>query len=162
MLAKSQRLKTILLSLAILELAAFILVASWLGFGNTLVILILCSVIGVAWLQRLGVNLNQSLRPEANMRAMQLQPEKMIAAILFIIPGFITALLGLLLLIPALRRTATRFKFFSMIPQPFQTKAHPHSKPHSDSHAGDNNVIEGEFKREDSDQHQSSDHHSKK
>jgi UPF0716 protein FxsA len=102
-----------LLVLPVAELAAFILVASQVGFVTALGLLILISLGGVLVLRHAGGAAVTRLRTAAGaseIRGIALDgsgTSTALGGILMLIPGFITGVLGLLMLVPATRSWLT-------------------------------------------------------
>lgn len=99
--------------LPITELALFILVAQLIGFGNALLIQLGSMALGLIAIQLLGAaslrDVQASLvRQEAPGPAMVRGACILLGGALMILPGFLTDLLGLLLLIPGVPRLAGR------------------------------------------------------
>ena len=99
-----------LLALPFLELAAFIAVAQAIGFLPTLALLLMTSFAGALVLRHAGGNHVARVRlalSEGNVTALQADGDgalTLLAGILLLIPGFITDVVGLLLLLGPLRR----------------------------------------------------------
>jgi UPF0716 protein FxsA len=108
-----------LLALPLLELVAFIVVAALIGFGWALGLILASSVAGFLILRHAGGNHIQRVRVavgNGNFAALRTDSAVgpiLLAGILLLIPGFITDLLALLLLVPPLRRLATGLDAFS-------------------------------------------------
>jgi UPF0716 protein FxsA len=102
-----------LLVLPVAELAAFILVASQFGFATALGLLILISLAGVLVLRHAGGAAVTRLRTAAGggeIRGIALDSSgtsTALGGILMVIPGFITGVLGVLVLMPATRAWLT-------------------------------------------------------
>jgi len=98
------------LALPFLELAAFIAVAGAIGFLWALTLVVATSMTGVLVLHHAGGNHIARVRVamgEGGFTALQADSTgtlTLFAGILLLIPGFITDVLGLLLLLPPLRR----------------------------------------------------------
>lgn len=95
----------------IIEIAMFIQVGQWLGVGLTLALVIITTLTGVGLLRQQGVNFK--LWSEINTQISQGQMPLpailsalllLFAALLLMVPGFVTDVTGLLLLIPITRR----------------------------------------------------------
>jgi UPF0716 protein FxsA len=95
------------------EIAVFIVVAHWLGVGLTLLLLVATSLLGGWLLRREGGRAWRALR-EAGMAG---RPDlvagvnqgvlgRLLGGLLLAIPGFLTDVAGLALLVPAVRRFA--------------------------------------------------------
>jgi len=90
------------------EIAGFIIVGRLIGVLPTLALLLLAMVAGFALLRQYGENLmvqvqNQFLQGNFSQRTIGEGTLVITAAILFIIPGFFSDIIGLLLLVPPVR-----------------------------------------------------------
>jgi UPF0716 protein FxsA len=112
-----------LLVLPLAELAAFILVASQVGFTTALGLVILISLAGVLVLRHVGGGAVTRLRTAAGrseVRGVALDDTgTALGGILMVIPGFITGALGLLMILPATRDwlAATTLRLFTQRPR---------------------------------------------
>lgn len=106
-------LKMIALALLVLpaaEIAAFVAVASIVGLAPAFVLLILVSVAGIMVLRRVGEGAVARLRSttrEVEMTTVNLDGSRAATAlggILLVIPGFITGLVGMLVIFPRTRK----------------------------------------------------------
>lgn len=93
----------------ILEIAGFILVGDWLGLWPTLGLVVLAVVVGISLIRWQGLNTlrraqEASARGELPVGAMLDSACIVIASFFLIIPGFLSDLLAILLLIRPLRR----------------------------------------------------------
>jgi len=106
-------LPLVLIGLPLAEIAVFIKVGAWLGLGPTLAAILLAALAGI-WLIR-----HQSLATLAKVRAALERREAptaelfdgaclLVAGLLLILPGFISDLAALLLLIAPLRQALRR------------------------------------------------------
>ncbi len=100
-----------LLLLPAAELVVFILVAQTIGWLWALALCLATSFAGAILLRAGGANLRRfrAVLSDDGARIVQLEGPGLgllLAGILLLLPGFITDLLGLLLLVPALRRAA--------------------------------------------------------
>ena len=126
----------------LIEIALFVTLGGALGLWLTLAIVLGTGILGVSLLQRLGLRSADRLRAEmGRMRDPLGQAGDSallaLAALLLILPGFLTDALGALLLIPPLRRLiiaqlTARMGFVSM------RSDHP-------ARRSDGIVIDGEF-----------------
>lgn len=92
----------------LVEIALFVTVGSALGLGLTLLVVLGTGLLGVAILRGQGMQsagrLRQSMASLRNPLAMAGSDMlRMLAGVLLVLPGFLTDVLGLLLLIPAVR-----------------------------------------------------------
>lgn len=101
------------LATPILEIATFILVGQRIGVGPTLLLVVFAGFAGVMILRRQGLGALKKLN--RNLRRESLSGEGLadnlliaIAAVLLIIPGFLTDIVALLLLLPPVRRLIWR------------------------------------------------------
>jgi UPF0716 protein FxsA len=90
------------------ELVVYVLVASWIGLGWTLLATLATSAIGWVLLARQGTRALADLRERARTRqtaGKELGDAGLVAAggVLMILPGFITDVIGLLCLLPGTR-----------------------------------------------------------
>jgi UPF0716 protein FxsA len=114
-----------LLVLPLAELAAFILVASQVGFTTALGLVILISLVGVLVLRHVGGSAVTRLRTAADrseVRGVGLGGPgtgTALGGILMVIPGFITGALGLLMILPATRDwlAGTTLRLFTQRPR---------------------------------------------
>ena len=91
-----------LLAWPLAELVALWAVAQWLGWGWALLLLIAGSVLGLAVLRRAGAALARHAALAAS-QGRSLAPEPVVrvaAGLLLAIPGFLTDIVGLVLLVP--------------------------------------------------------------
>jgi len=99
------------LALPLMELAVFIAVAATIGFGWALTLLLFTSLAGALVLRHAGGSHIARARValgEGNFTALQADGSgalTLLAGILLLIPGFITDVVGLLLLLAPLQRT---------------------------------------------------------
>jgi UPF0716 protein FxsA len=105
----------ILLLLPLVEIAGFVLVGQWLGVLPTLALVLGSSVLGLLVLKSNGISLAQRLRrpqnatPEETAKTLVDGTAQVVGGILLLLPGFITDILGLLLLVPLVRTTLWGF-----------------------------------------------------
>jgi UPF0716 protein FxsA len=104
-------LALIFLVVPVVELAVIIQVGQWLGVADTLVLLVLISVVG-AWLaKREGIGVWRRIQRQLELGRMpgnELLDGLLIlfAGVLLLTPGFLSDLLGIFLLLPPTRATA--------------------------------------------------------
>ena len=102
-----------LLLLAAAEIALFVVVVHAIGAGWALLALLAASVAGLALLRREGIRGWRAFRAAADTgqppgRQVSNSLVGLLGALLLAVPGFITAAVGLLLLLPPLRGLAVR------------------------------------------------------
>jgi UPF0716 protein FxsA len=139
-----QKFSIVLLLGALGELYLFFKVAEWIGFLPMVVLAVATSMFGVALLRLQGMALQHQLslaltRGELPASALAEAGSAWISAVLLIIPGFFTDALGVLCLIPAVRRMLVR-QFFPKPPPP--------AGPGTDTTRHGPRTIEGDFTRE--------------
>ncbi|PIT71013.1 FxsA family protein [Bartonella tribocorum] len=122
----------ILLCFLLIEIACFIFVGQEIGILATLSLVILTAIVGVVLLRIQGVSLLKNIQSEL-IQGRTLEKNIlndaciMLSAILLILPGFVSDLLGILLLIKPIRSGA--WHFFSSL----KTKMNPNTKRKNDS-----------------------------
>ncbi len=94
----------------LVEIALFVTLGGWLGLWLTLVTVLGTGIAGVALMRWRGLRAMADVRGQVRQMANPLplvadQAVFMLAAMLLILPGFLTDFLGLLLLIPPVRAT---------------------------------------------------------
>lgn len=110
----------LLLALPFVEIAGFVIVGSRIGVLPTLGLVILSAMLGLFLLRVQGFSLLQRIRAETSAgrvpdRELVHGAMLVIAAILLIIPGFFTDILGLLLFIPPVRDLMWRYLLKSRV-----------------------------------------------
>ena len=98
----------VVLAFVLAEIAGFILVGEALGVLPTLALTVLATVTGVTLLRHQGLATLERAKTEIRARQMPARPLfdgalQALAALLMILPGFITDIIGLALFVPALR-----------------------------------------------------------
>lgn len=102
-------LMALLVALPLIEIALFTTLGAWLGLWSTLAIVLASAVLGVSVIQNKSAASLMSLRSAMQDRRdpgpeMADSAITFLSGVLLIIPGFLTDAMGLLLLIPAVRR----------------------------------------------------------
>jgi len=94
-----------LIAWSLVEIALFVTVGSWVGVLGTLAIVLGSGVAGVWVLRRQGVQLGQALRQNMGAGRDPVAHSGLIAlgAVLLILPGFLTDMIGLAMLVPMVR-----------------------------------------------------------
>ncbi len=127
----------LILSIPLLEIYLFIKIGSSIGAFNTISLILLTAIIGVAYARYEGFNtlrsgMSQLIKNEVPIYEIVSGAALTFAAVLLIIPGFATDFFGLLLIIPV-----TRKLIFNVFSKRFKKK-------NNDSEKKD--FIEGEYK----------------
>jgi UPF0716 protein FxsA len=127
-----------LLLLPLAEIAGFVLVGKAVGVWVTLALVMLSFVAGMMLLRRQGIGILQKMSMQGRSGAIPgrelLRPAMLvIAAILLIIPGFISDIIALLIFIPAVRDHAWNYvsRRFVVVGNTGTPRAHTQS-PHRD------------------------------
>jgi UPF0716 family protein affecting phage T7 exclusion len=97
----------------LIELAVFVQVANWIGWPEAFGLLLLISIAGVFIVRHQGLGVYRKVRAEIRagiVPTVQLVDGLLIliAGVLLILPGFVTSVIGLLLLLPPVRTIAHR------------------------------------------------------
>lgn len=90
------------LALPLVEIALFVVIGGWLGLWLTLAFVLGSAVLGVALIRRSGQAV--PMRGGLSMRQIAGSGFTLMAALLLILPGFLTSAVGLLLLIPLVQK----------------------------------------------------------
>ena len=127
----------LILSIPLIEIYLFIKIGSSIGAFNTISLILLTAIIGVAYARYEGFNtlrsgMSQLVKNEVPIYEIVSGAALTFAAILLIIPGFATDCLGLLLIIPI-----TRKLIFNVFSKKFNKKNNTFEKK---------DFIEGEYK----------------
>ena len=98
----------IMLAMPFIEIAGFVIIGSKIGVFATLGLIILSAMLGFFLLRVQGIGLLQRIRTEAAAgrvpdREMVHGAMLVLAAILLIVPGFVSSAIGILLFIPFIR-----------------------------------------------------------
>jgi UPF0716 protein FxsA len=101
----------VLLIWPLVEIALFVVVGGWIGLWPTLGIVVGTALLGVWLIRQQGLQAGEGIRramaartdPAAGLATGMLG---LVAALLLILPGFLTDAIGLLLLVPPVRRSA--------------------------------------------------------
>lgn len=139
----------------VVELSVLIRVGEVLGSWNTVALVILTAVVGVSLVRSQGVSTLMSVQKKlavGEAPGQEIVEGMMLAmaGILLLIPGFVTDLIGLILLTPITRAPLARYFYQRMqlkvvTGAQFRAGANPFEPPHQRGQGGD--VFEGEFER---------------
>lgn len=131
------------------EIYLFIQVGDQVGALNTVALVVLTAVIGVLLLRWQGVQ--TLMRARERMAAGEVPAQQMlegmllaVGGILLLVPGFFTDAIGFALLIPLLRRGIYRL---------LKARAVVNINTHRARQSGRGDVIDGEYRREDDEDH---------
>ncbi len=99
------RIGWMILALPLAEIAGFVIVGRWIGVLAVLGLVILAGLVGLALLRSAGGAAGRRLQAAISGRENALLASgaaafRVVAGLLFLIPGFVTDLLALLLLLP--------------------------------------------------------------
>lgn len=100
-----------LLVTLVAEIVVFVLVAHWIGVGLTILLVLASSLVGAWLLRAAGLRAWRGLRA-AGMAGRAPGPEVsqgllgLLSGLLLVVPGFLTDVVGLVLLVPPVRRLA--------------------------------------------------------
>jgi UPF0716 protein FxsA len=98
-----------LLMLPLVEIAGFVIIGPWLGVVGTLAAVLLSAILGIAIIRSQGMTALDRIhtamaKGETPVRPMVDGVLVLLAGVLFILPGFFSDLIALLLLVPMVRR----------------------------------------------------------
>ena len=134
----------ILISIPILELTFLIQLGGIIGVLPTLIFLVLSFIIGIALIRYAGLSTLVAVQQRLNQGVLPAQELVngvflLVAGVLFLLPGFISDCLALLLILPGIRTLLRR-----VVVTPWMMKR---GKTHASS-TGFSEVVEGEFRQE--------------
>lgn len=137
----------------LIEIALFVTLGSAIGLGLTLVVVVGTAALGVAILRGRGMRSFGQLRQNVTLQPQQPLGEgllTMFAAVLLILPGFLTDALGLLLLVPPIQRLVLnqisvelRSAGVNLMGRMVASRM---MRPHAAAAETDGTVIDGEFR----------------
>ena len=132
----------IILFIPLVEIYLFIKIGAQIGAFNTILIILLTAVIGIYFVRLQGLNtlksgITQLYRNQIPIYEMMSGAALTLAALLLIIPGFATDIIGFLLIIPVTRNIF--FKFLSK----------KYTKQKSANEKAKDDLIEGEYEDKD-------------
>ena len=93
-----------LLAWSLAEIAGFVVVGGWIGLVGVLALVLGTGVAGVVLLRRQGLELAGAMRGPRALQAAGKAGIVALAAVMLILPGFLTDVVGLVLLVPAVQR----------------------------------------------------------
>jgi UPF0716 protein FxsA len=98
----------------VVEITVMIQVGQWIGFLNTIGLLLLVSLVGAWLVKRQGLGVMARIREQRSAGRLPAAEAFdgaliLVAGVLLVIPGFVTDALGLLLLMPPVRAVVRRF-----------------------------------------------------
>lgn len=103
------RVLLLFIAWSLVEIALYVTLGGWLGLGLTLAWVVGTGVVGIGLIRwqggRIGMDLQRGIQAARDpMSPMAHSALILVAALLLILPGFLTDALGLVLLIPVVRR----------------------------------------------------------
>ncbi len=148
----------ILIGLPLLELALLVKTGQVIGFWATLAMVIGAGVIGALVLSRQSLAVVRRTREAVAQGRPPVAPVLdgaflLLAGVLLITPGFLTDVLGLLLLVPPIRRGVARWSVRRLVRSAHARISTPRagvegeSKPPPSTTGAEGPIIEGEFER---------------
>ena len=98
----------------VVEISVIIQVGQWIGFLNTVGLLLLVSLVGAWLVKRQGLGVMARIREQRSAGRIPTTEAFdgaliLVAGVLLVIPGFVTDAFGLLLLFPPIRAVVRRF-----------------------------------------------------
>ena len=132
----------IILFIPLIEIYLFIQIGGQIGAFNTILVILLTAVVGVYFVRLQGLNtlksgITQLYRNQIPVYEMMSGAALALAALLLIIPGFATDIIGFLLIIPV-----TRNIFFKYLSKKY-------TKQKSTKEKAKDDLIEGEYEDKD-------------
>lgn len=146
-------LALVFLAFPFLEIVILIKAGETIGFWPTIGLLIAAAVLGFVLIRQQGVSMVGRMFGAMNQGKLPFEPlldayALILAGLLFIFPGFLSDMMGLLLLLPPVRHWAIGRILSSLAPRQVDPDVeHPH-KPHKQR---GNVIIEGTYQRLDDD-----------
>ena len=138
---------TLLTSVVFIEIFLFIQASSYIGVLIIFALTICTALIGLSLAKKQIISAVSDLRHTGNAKGAFLNQiidgvGAISAGFLLVLPGFCAVLIGVLLLVPPMRRILLSFGFQYVL-----KRAHTHnSQKHQTFNAADGTIIEGEFK----------------
>ena len=138
---------TLLTSVVFIEIFLFIQASSYINVLVIFALTVCTALIGLSLAKKQIISAFSDLKHTGNAQRSFLKHlvdgvGVLGAGFLLLLPGFCTDLIGVLLLVPPLRRVLLSFGF-----QYFVDRVHTyHSQKHQTFNGSDNTIIEGEFK----------------
>lgn len=134
----------IFILIPLIEIALFIQVGGWLTLWPTLAIVLGTALVGTALLRWQGTQTLRDLQREMQSLGNPLSPLAhgaliLVGGVMMILPGFFTDILGILLMIPPVRRLVIRLILARVSAQTVRSFGYPRAPAH------DPNTIDGDF-----------------
>jgi len=128
----------LLISIPLIEIYLFIKIGSYIGAFNTVSLILITAIVGIIYARYEGFNtlrsgMSQLIKNQIPIYEIISGAALTFAALLLILPGFATDLIGLILIFPPTRKLV--LKIFS--------------KKYTSKNQKENDFIEGEFKDKD-------------
>ncbi|KOE84823.1 membrane protein FxsA [Vibrio aestuarianus] len=146
----------------IIEIGLFIQVGGILGLWPTIALVLLTAFVGASLVRSQGLQTLLSVQnrlQQGELPAQQIFEGVMlaVAGVLLLTPGFMTDVLGMLVLLPAPRAIIAKYLMSKMVVKGmasgFHSNPYEHDPFHHDSHRSSEqgDTFEGEFERKDND-----------
>lgn len=152
------RMRWVFIAVAVIELAAFVMLTRYLGFFVTLILLWGLSAWGMYRLRQMGMSLHSGQNWQQQWHQVSVKSSaqpfmQLSSALLCLLPGLVTGVIGLVLMIPLVQFFVGRF-LFTWVRRHIETAARaPGASPRGSQSSGATDhvgeVIDGEFKRRD-------------
>jgi len=148
----------ILIALPFIEIALLIVVGQWIGLWPTLGLLVLSALLGMVVIRRQGLSMLGRMfdtmgRGGLGVASIVDSYAVILAGFLLIVPGFATDALGLLLLIPPVRRRMLRAVLPGFAARPPGRPA-PGATPRDPARQQGPTIIEGTYRRIDDEENE--------
>ncbi|MCB1735246.1 MAG: FxsA family protein [Gammaproteobacteria bacterium] len=146
------------IGIPLLEIYLFIHVGGALGALNTMALVVITAVLGV-WLLRLQ-GMATWFRVQQQLAQGKPPAKEMIEGLILLVcgallltPGFFTDAVGFLLLVPSVRQTVATYLLQRGVARGVNGNPFQNGRPGPSSAPGQDDIIEGEYRRKDDDRH---------
>lgn len=152
-------LLALFIAVPVIEIALFIQVGSFLGFWTTIALVLLTAFIGASLVRSQGLQTLLTVQQRLNqgeVPAQQILEGVMLAAagVLLLTPGFLTDILGMVILLPYPRARIARHLMTKVVVQgQTQSGFQSFHRDHSDHKSDGGNTYDGEYEKKDDDDH---------
>ena len=136
---------TLLASFPIIEIVVFISVSERIGLSNTLIIAILTTLSGFSLLRYQGLSILNTMHKNFSLSSFSMEQVSnrlylILSAIMLILPGLASDIIGILILLPP-----TRYLLKTLVATLFLPRIHTNTSQNTNFKTTDKNVIDGEF-----------------